>query len=122
MGVPQGHADGAVTQEITHRVQRDVALNQARGKVMAQIAPTEPTYSGALENLLRVVRMLERVTRSRKTVAGLRPSFRRRAFHDPMRSTKMAVSGSGYHVPKIPCTCRACWRRYVAGSRRSTSC
>src|SRR5437899_1163671 len=39
---------------------------------------------------------LESVKRSRKTVAALRPAFRRRAFHDSMRSTVMAVSGSGY--------------------------
>src|SRR5256884_6429827 len=38
---------------------------------------------------------LESVKRSRKTVEGLRPSFRRRAFHASTRSTVMAVSGSG---------------------------
>src|SRR6266446_2671261 len=43
---------------------------------------------------------LESVKRSRKTVAALRPAFRRRAFHDSMRSSVMAVSGSGYQVLK----------------------
>jgi hypothetical protein len=48
-------------------------------------------------------RTLESVKRSRKTVAGLRPSFRRRAFHDSMRSTVIAVRGSGYQVLKSRC-------------------
>ena len=47
---------------------------------------------------------LESVKKSRKTVAALRPSFRRRAFHDSMRSTVMAVRGSGYQVLKSRCS------------------
>jgi hypothetical protein len=51
MGVPQGHADGAVTQKITHRVQRGAVLNETRGKVMAQIVPPEVADPGAREQL-----------------------------------------------------------------------
>jgi hypothetical protein len=39
--VAQGHVAGAVTQKITHCVQRNAVLDQARSKVMTQIVPAE---------------------------------------------------------------------------------
>jgi len=49
--VAQGHVAGAVTQKITHCVQRNAVLDQARSKVMTQIVPAEFADPGALESL-----------------------------------------------------------------------
>jgi hypothetical protein len=41
-----------VTQKITHCVQRNAVLDQARSKVMAQIVPAEIADPGSLEDFL----------------------------------------------------------------------
>jgi hypothetical protein len=57
MCVAQRHPHGAVPQQVSHRVLWGAALNQARGKVMAQVVPAESCDSSAFEK--RLPRSLE---------------------------------------------------------------
>ena len=49
MRVAQRYLHRAVTQEIPHGVQRDPALDETGGEMVAEVVPTEMDDPGALE-------------------------------------------------------------------------
>ena len=48
--IAEGHTDRAMTQKITHSVQRNALLDQTRSKVMAQIVPAKMPDARSLED------------------------------------------------------------------------